>query len=92
MVKHIEKIDDFDFGFSFADDSKNQVSQLEKERNTDQQTIKKLEERLAKLHKTILPLLDNLCKDPDKPSIHWPDRVSKIEAFKKKLQDIVEGK
>lgn len=92
MVKHVDKIDEFDFGFSFADDVKGQVTQLENERNNDQQTIKMLEERLVKLHKTILPLLDNLCKDPDKSSIHWPDRVAKIEAFKKKLQSIVEGK
>lgn len=95
MTKTTDKIDDFDFGFSFVDDVNNvqqQVDHLETVRQTDQQEIEDLKNRLIELHKAILPLLDNLCKDPDKPSIHWPDRVPKIEAYRKKLQKIVEGK
>lgn len=95
MNKNIDQIDDFDFGFSFAEDSKNieqQVNQLETVAAADKQTIDDLQNRLDKLHKSILPLLDNLCRDPDKPSIHWPDRVAKIAAYKKKLKSIVEGK
>lgn len=95
MTKTTDKIDDFDFGFSFVDDVNDvqqQVEHLETVRQTDQQEIEDLKNRLIELHKAILPLLDNLCKDPNKPSIHWPDRVPKIEAYRKKLQNIVEGK
>ena len=36
------------------------------------------------LLKAIMPLLDNLAKDPEK-DIHWPNRKEAIEAFRKKL-------
>lgn len=95
MTKNIDKIEDFDFGFSFAEDN-SQVQadkqRLEAEQQTYQQTIEDLNDRLRKLHAAIVPLLDNLSRDPDKPSIHWPDRAVKIEAYRKKLQAIVEGK
>jgi len=95
MIKKIDKIEDFDFGFCFTDDSretKQQVEQLETARLSDQEQIDNLTNRLHSLHQAIIPLLDNLCRDPDKPSIHWPDRVAKIDAYKRKLQAIVEGK
>lgn len=95
MTKNVDKIDDFDFGFSFAEDTsqtKVDVERLENEQRNNQQVIDDLTDRLNRLHSAIIPLLDNLCRDPDKPSIHWPDRVSKIEAYKKKLKAIVEGK
>lgn len=95
MTKHIDRIEDFDFGFSFADDATQiriEVDRLEAEQQTSQQKIDDLTDRLHKLHAAILPLLDNLSRDADKPSIHWPDRAAKIEAYKKKLQAIVEGK
>lgn len=92
MIKKIDKIEDFDFGFSFAEDTSELQNQMKTEAESDKQMIDDLQERLQQLYKAILPLLDNLCRDPDKPSIHWPDRVSKITAYKKKLQNIVEGK
>ena len=90
-MKKLNKIDDFDFGFSFSDDS-DTLNRIESNRSSDQQTIEDLTNRLHTLHKMILPLLDNLCRDPEKPSIHWPDRVSKIQDYKTKLLDIVEGR
>lgn len=95
MTKHVDRIEDFDFGFSFAEDTSQirvEVDRLEAEQQTHQQTIEELNNRVQKLYTAILPLLDNLSRDPDKPSIHWPDRAAKIEAYKKKLQAIVEGK
>lgn len=78
MEKEIDKINDFDFGFSFHEPE---------EQKSDEYEI-----RLKKLHSAILPFLDNLCKDPDKETIRWPNRVQKIAEFKQKLQQIVEGK
>lgn len=95
MTKNIEQIEDFDFGFSFAEDTSQirvEVNRLEAEQQTQQQIIDDLTDRLQRLHAAIVPLLDNLSRDPDKPSIHWPDRTVKIEAYRKKLQAIVEGK
>ena len=43
------------------------------------------------LYKAVTPFLDNLCKNPEKSTIFWPDRVGKIEAYQSKLLTIVEG-
>ena len=40
------------------------------------------------LLKAIMPLLNNLAKDPEKDTIHWPGRKAKIEAFIAKLNGI----
>jgi hypothetical protein len=42
------------------------------------------------MYNMILPLLNNLMANPEKEYIHWPDRVKKIESFKKKLKDYME--
>jgi hypothetical protein len=44
------------------------------------------------LLQTMLPFLDNLCKNPEKSTIHWPDRVVKIDQFRNRLTQIAEGK
>jgi hypothetical protein len=73
----MNEIEDFDFGFTSIDD-------IEKTPDSDQ--------RLQLMYDTIIPLLDNLCHNPDKPTIHWPNRVEKITEFKEKLKNILEGK
>lgn len=91
-----KEIIDFDFGFSFIDDEieevKENASKLETVASENQAAIDDLQERLNRLYNSITPFLDNLCKNPDKSTIYWPDRVSKIEAYKDKLLSIVEGK
>ena len=42
------------------------------------------------MYNMIVPLLDNLAKDPDKSYIYWPDRQKKIAAFKQKLKEVIE--
>lgn len=104
--KVYEEVLDFDFGFSFIDeelqekeaeaqDTIQKVSS-EKQALEDQVTDAKLsaddlEYRLELLYKSITPFLDNLCKNPDKSTIYWPDRVNKIQGYKAKLLTIVEG-
>jgi hypothetical protein len=58
----------------------------------DQEKIEDLEHRLNLLYSAIVPFLDNLCKNPEKSTIHWPNRVEKIQEYNRKLKLIVEGK
>ena len=104
--KIYEEVLDFDFGFSFIDEEIQEKEaqaneQIEAERRAKEELEDKVVEakvsaeeyeyRLELLYKSISPFLDNLCKNPDKSTIYWPDRVSKIEAYKAKLLKIVEG-
>ena len=104
--KTYEEVLDFDFGFSFIDEelqekeaaAEETIQNISSEKQTleDQLTDAKvkaddLEYRLELLYKSITPFLTNLCKNPDKSTIYWPDRVTKIEAYKTKLLTIVEG-
>ena len=69
--------DDFDFGFST-------VSAVE----YNEQIVSK-DTKVDNIYNAIIPLLNNLLKDADtNPYIHWPDRKTKIEQFKLKLQKI----
>jgi uncharacterized protein Yka (UPF0111/DUF47 family) len=87
---------EFDFGFSFVDEDYEEVKEvsnkLQKDHQNTLEEVKDLEKRLDTLYNSILPFLDNLCKNPEKSTIHWPNRVEKIEQYKKKLQQIVEGR
>jgi hypothetical protein len=104
--KTYEEVLDFDFGFSFIDEelqekedeAKVAIERVSSEKQTleDQLTDAKLaaddlEYRLELLFKSVTPFLDNLCKNSEKSTIYWPDRVAKIEAYKSKLKSIVEG-
>jgi hypothetical protein len=91
-----KEIIDFDFGFSFIDDEIEEVKETARELETahadDQAAIEDLQNRLNLMYNSIVPFLDNLCKNPEKTTIFWPDRVKKIEAYKDRLLSIVEGK
>ena len=69
----------FDFGFTAMDESELEVVQ--------QASVS--EEKLTKLYSAIIPLLNNLKKNPEKDYIYWPDRVSKVQAFEKMITKIV---
>lgn len=96
MKKQTDSVDEFDFGFSFVDeeyeDVKQNQSKLEHENTTTKEQVEELQKRVDLLHESILPFLNNLCKNPEKSTILWPNRVQKIEQFKERLQDIAEGK
>jgi hypothetical protein len=73
----------FDFGFTAVDEQDlDGVVAKEDE-------VKQLNDKLDALYGAVIPLLDNLKKNPDKDYILWPDRVAKVEAFEKKLKDIL---
>lgn len=104
--KTYEEVLEFDFGFSFIDEElqekEAEVQETIQAISTEKQTLEEqltdakvkaddLEYRLELLYKSITPFLDNLCKNADKSTIYWPDRVDKIQAYKNKLLKIVEG-
>jgi len=77
--------DMFDFGFTAVDehelDAVKEVSQ----------TATSTEERLNNLYNAIVPLLNNLKKNPEKDYILWPNRLAKVEEFEDHLQKIYNG-
>jgi hypothetical protein len=96
MNKKPDSIEEFDFGFSFVDESYEEVKEasnkLQTEYTSTIEQVEDLQNRVDLLYSSILPFLDNLCKNPEKSTIIWPNRVEKIEQFKKKLKQISEGK
>jgi hypothetical protein len=67
-------LDDNDFGFSFA-----HTDDIKAEGKDKVQGLKNM----------IMPLLNNLMKNPEKDTIVWPDREKKIKAFIKKMDDYI---
>jgi hypothetical protein len=78
--------DIFDFGFTAVseDELESVQSSIANQASSD--------ERLEKMYKSILPLLDNLEKNAEKDYIYWPDRIKKIAAFRKRLNQIYNDK
>lgn len=83
----------WDWGFTAVDESElDTYQQLQATSETIQlkdQTVEQLEHKLDRLHNAILPLLNNLAKDPHKEYILWPKRLEKIEQFRDHLNDIL---
>ena len=81
---------DFDFGFTAVDENELEAVQTSQVFATDAAaSVHDLEDKLNKLYNSILPLLTNLKKNPEKDYIYWPNRVEKVDAFEKVIFDIV---
>lgn len=80
--------DFFDFGFTAVDESELEIAKQAETLSAEAQSA---DQRLKKLYDSIIPLLANLKKNPDKEYIKWPNRVSKIEEFEAKISKIVYG-
>jgi hypothetical protein len=63
-----------DFGFTFADSEELKAQG---------------EDKVLGLRKMIMPLLNNLLKNPEKDTIVWPNRDKSIKAFIKKMDDYI---
>jgi hypothetical protein len=63
-----------DFGFTFAD---------------SEELKAQVDDKVEGLRKMIMPLLNNLLKNPDKDTIVWPNRDKSINAFIKKMDDYI---
>ncbi len=81
--------DIFDFGFTAVDETELEaVQKATKEAETVSGTVQVTQTKLDKLYNAIIPLLNNLKKNPEKEYILWPDRLTKVEAFETHLQKI----
>jgi len=81
--------DFFDFGFTAVDESELEAVQAlgatAKEVESKATTT---QDKLDKLFNAIVPLLNNLKKNPEKEYILWPNRLQKVEEFEDHLQEI----
>ena len=82
----------FDFGFTAVDEDELQaVQQTAAKADNAEQLATTTQERLDNLYNTVIPLLNNLKKNPEKDYILWPNRLSKVEEFEDHLQKIYQG-
>ena len=83
--------DDFDFGFTMVDEE--ELDLVKEVKATVQSTtteVDKLQKKCDTLYNMVMPLLNNLAKNPDKDYIKWngADRLKKIETFRDKLDEV----
>lgn len=84
--------DMFDFGFTAVDEDELQaVQKTAALANDAEQLALTTQERLDKLYNAVVPLLNNLKKNPEKDYILWPNRLAKVEEFEDYLQKIYQG-
>jgi hypothetical protein len=79
--------DDFDFGFTAVDENELDVVQKAAE-TASILTAEPLQDKIDKLYNAIIPLLNNLKKNPEKEYIFWPNRIDKVEQFETHLLKI----
>lgn len=93
MAKKIDFDDDFGFSLVSEEELKAHEEALKKKVEEQSrvvvQTATELTDKLHGLRQMIMPLLNNLAKDPEKSYIFWPERSEKIKAFIKKIDDYV---
>ena len=82
-------MNDNDFGFTFEQSSEVDNKRIEQERASTMNELVKWKSKCSEMHGMILPLLNNLKRNPDKPNIVWPDREEKINAFITKLNSVL---
>jgi|TARA_R110000782_G_scaffold2315_1_gene9188 hypothetical protein len=77
--------DIFDFGFTAVDeDELDAVKNVKSEASSS-------DDKLNALYNAVIPLLNNLKKNPEKDYILWPDRLNKVEQFEDHLTKIYKG-
>jgi hypothetical protein len=81
--------DFFDFGFTAVDESElKAVQEVSKKAESLGADALNTQEKLDSLYNAIVPLLNNLKKNPEKEYILWPNRIDKVEQFEAHLLKI----
>ena len=73
-----------EFGFTVVDGESITEQSIQPVRETNEQ----LSSQLQQMYNAIMTLLKNLNSNPEKDYIHWPNRQTKIAAFKEKIDKI----
>tara|TARA_B100000925_G_scaffold280734_1_gene251740 strand:- start:822 stop:1082 length:261 start_codon:yes stop_codon:yes gene_type:complete len=82
----------FDFGFTAVDETELEAVQKISQKNDEAVTAAmSTQEKLDGLYNAIIPLLNNLKRNPEKEYILWPNRLEKVEEFETKLTEIYKG-
>ena len=82
--------DFFDFGFTAVDEEELEAVQTAtKKAEEGVGTAQVVQTKLDKLYNAIIPLLNNLKKNPEKEYIYWPNRTIKIEQFENIITKII---
>ena len=89
----------FDFGFTAVDEDELDAVQKQQQKTAEigaaveaaALAANNNQERLNNLYNAIVPLLNNLKKNPEKDYILWPNRLAKVEEFEDHLQKIYNG-
>lgn len=74
---------EWDFGFSAVSEDELESVQMKKEELGQKQV--ELSLKSSKIERMILPLVDKLMQDNDKPYIYWPNRVETLTKYRKEL-------
>jgi len=88
---------DDDFGFSLVSEKELRAHEELLKKKVEEQTkvvaatAKQMQSKVEGLRDMIMPLLNNLSKDPEKTYILWPDRADKIKAFIQKVNNYVDN-
>jgi hypothetical protein len=81
--------DEFDFGFTAVDETElKAVQEVSAKAETLGANALNTQEKLDRLYNAVIPLLNNLKKNPEKEYILWPNRIEKVEQFEDKLLQI----
>jgi hypothetical protein len=84
--------DIFDFGFTAVDETELEaVQQASTQLQQTSSDVEQLQAKIDSLYNSIVPLLTNLKKNPEKEYILWPNRLAKVEEFETHLQKIYMG-
>ena len=79
-------LSDFDFGFSAVDENElAAVTSATSKVAAASSDVKAVQSKMETMFNAIMPLLNNLQKNPGKEYIYWPDRHNKVEQFRDKL-------
>lgn len=86
-----------DFGFSLVSETELKAHEqllqkkIEEQSKVVEKTEIELKDKLHGLRDMIMPLLNNLAKDPEKTYILWPERSAKIKLFIDKINKYVDS-
>jgi len=80
---------DFDFGFTAMDADELDAVQEQVQTATQATAVAtEVQAKIDSLYNMIMPLLNNLQKNPEKEYIYWPNRMEKVEAFRDALTKV----